>query len=82
MIDLNPFVAWQQEKPDTRRLDIKFSPYEKNGFSIYAYDSSLRTGDLVTTVEEINLEKKHEAEQRAEYERLKAKFESREDVNE
>jgi hypothetical protein len=78
MIDLTPLtplVAWQQEKPETRSLDIKFSRREKDGFSIFAFDSSMLCGQFVKTINDLDLEKEYEVKQRAEYERLKAKFE-------
>lgn len=74
MIDIEKFYHWQQEKPDTRHVEIKITPRDK-AIKVFVYDQELKQGQYVQSVNEIELENKYEAEQRAEYERLRAKFE-------
>lgn len=72
-MDLNKFYEWQQEKPQERWLSIKSDPV--SGVYIWVYDQTLMAGQRVHSVEEIDLEGKKEAEERAKYEALKAKYE-------
>lgn len=74
-IDLNQFYEWQQEKPETRSINIEANKFK--GLTIWAYDYSLMVGQLVTSAEEIDLEAAKEAKERAQFEALKAKFERR-----
>lgn len=72
-MDLNEFVTWQAEKPGKRSANITI---ETNGeVKIWVYDFDLMVGQHVKSVEEIHLEGVKEAQEKAEYERLKAKFE-------
>jgi hypothetical protein len=77
--DLNKFIEWVLEKP-TRNLELKIS---KGGESVAAWvsDSSLGAGSIqyVKSVEEINLEAEVEKWERPLYERLKAKFEPKQE---
>jgi hypothetical protein len=71
-MDLNQFVTWQAHKPNTRYLTIEAKPGKE--LSIWVYDSVLGAGQYVETVEEINLEAKKAADEKAEFERLRAKY--------
>ena len=80
MVDLNQFYAWQQEKPETRSMRIEADPFKSQDIKVWVYDYGLQAGQFVQSVDEIDLEGKKEAEERAEYEALRAKYESREAV--
>lgn len=69
-MDLNQFLEWQEEKPKSRAITIKAGYGEP--LMVWVYDRGLRTGQFVESVDEIDLEAK---EEKAEYERLKKKFE-------
>lgn len=80
MSDLNEFVAWVKEKPNTRTCNIDIdSPnrFEKDPqvqFKAWCYDYSLMTGQHVTSVREIDLEATKDAEDRRKYAELQKKF--------
>jgi hypothetical protein len=71
-MDLNKFYAWQQEKPETRSMRIEADPFKD--VTIWVYDYKLQVGQLVQSVDEIDLEGAKEAKERAQFEALKAKF--------
>jgi len=75
--DLNEFVAWVKEKPNSRIFTIKIEQ-EGLGKSVvvkpWVYDLFLMSGQTVDSVSEINLEAAKEKREREEYEKLKAKF--------
>jgi hypothetical protein len=73
MINLNQFRDWQAKDPDNRCVDIKISKYE--GTKVWVYDRILGTGQFVKSVDEIDLDGLKEVEDRAKYERLRAKYE-------
>lgn len=73
-LDLSAFVAWRNEAPERRYVSVKLEP-GMTEVRAWVYDSVLQVGDFVTCVEEINLEQKKEDRDRAEYLRLKQKFE-------
>lgn len=72
-IDLNPFIEWQAEKKESRSVDIKVG---KDRVSVWAYDHVLMEGQHVKSVDEIDLEGKKAENEKAQLERLKAKYES------
>lgn len=79
MIDLNQFATWQAKDPEDRnvKIIIEGNPGDVcNLFNPWIYVYSKRKGisQSVRSVEEIDFDASHEKEERAEYERLKAKF--------
>ena len=76
MADLNEFTKWQAEKPDSRHVKIDI---EKDRFNAWVYDYEILTGQHVQSVAEINLEAAKEEQERGTYERLKKKFEIKEE---
>lgn len=76
--DMNSFVLWQAEKPESRSVEIKVDPTrwgQANNIKVWVYDYDLQQGQHVTCVEDIDLEgevKKAELRKLAE---LKAKYE-------
>lgn len=75
-MDLNQFIEWQKKKSKSRHVDIKITPW---GTKIWAYDEKLQVGQHVKNVNEIDLEAKKADEERAEFERLKKKFDKKSD---
>ena len=77
MSDLNEFVTWVEEKPNSRICTIRIEQ-EGLGKSVsvkpWVYDVLLMSGQTVASVSEINLEAAKENEERKEYEKLRAKF--------
>ena len=71
---MHRLIEWQNEKPKSRYVTIEASPL-KQPYQIWVYDSDLQVGQFVTCVEEINLEERREKKERAEYERLRKRFE-------
>ncbi len=72
-LNLNDFLTWQQEAPDKRKVSIEIgnlSKYEEQ-IKIWVYDWELKTGQHVSTVDEIDLEAKRKEEDQKEYMRLK-----------
>ena len=74
-MDLNQFLEWQEEKPKSRAITIKAGHGEP--LMVWVYDRSLRTGQFVKSVDEIDLEAEKDKKEKAEYERLKKKFEDK-----
>ncbi len=72
-MDLNQFAAWQAEKPDTRCITIEAGHGKE--LSAWVYDSELHEGQYVTSTYEIDLEGKKAADEKAEFERLRKKYE-------
>jgi hypothetical protein len=61
-VDLNQFSRWAAEKP-RRSVTIEIGdPCNNEYLNIYAYDYDLSTGQHVTSVEEIDLDAKYEAD--------------------
>jgi len=76
MPDLNKFVEWVKKDPGVRTVDIKIGGYcNAKNIKIWVYDFMLACGQYVASVDEICLEQKKEAEERANYESLKQKYE-------
>jgi hypothetical protein len=77
MPDLNAFIDWANR--GRRAVEIKINHQgfatEEITIEIHAYDYDLEVGQLIKSVEEIDLEGCKLAKEREEYERLKAKFE-------
>ncbi len=72
VVNLNDFLTWQQEAPDRRRVTIEMgSLSHKEQVKIWCYDWELKTGQHVSTVDEIDLEAKRKEEDQKEYMRLK-----------
>ena len=71
MMDLNQFQSWQQEKPETRVVKIEIDP---EGTSIFVWDRKLGMGQIVHSVDEINLEDKAEEAERKKFAELQAKY--------
>lgn len=84
-VDLNAFIQWVLQKPDSRCVDIEIGQRETDGDStkhivglkIWAYDDYLQTGKLVRSVSEIDLEHFKEERDKAKYAELKARFEKK-----
>ena len=76
MTDLNQFAEWQKGNK-SRFIEIKINARETR---IWAYDSSMEVGQFVQSVEEIDLAARKEQKERAEFERLRAKFEQKESL--
>ena len=74
-MDLNQFLEWQEEKPKSRAITIKAG--HGDPLMVWVYDRDLRTGQFVKSVDEIDLEAEKAKEEKAEYERLKKKFEDK-----
>lgn len=77
MTDLNKFREWQREKP-RRHVNIKIGdPSSPDELKIWCYDYNLQVGQHVQDVSEIDLEAAKEKEERAQYKKLKQKYEGR-----
>jgi len=76
MIDLNQFYQWQQEEK-SRTVTIKIGEFgEPEKLKVWVYDYKLDAGQHVTSVDEIDLEAEKERRERAEFERLRSKYET------
>ena len=75
-MDLNQFYQWQQEK-QSRSVTIKMGEcLEPNKLTVWVYDYRLGAGQHVTSTDEIDLEAAKERRERAEFERLRCKYET------
>ncbi len=72
-MDLNQFATWQVEKPDTRCITIKAGHGEE--LNVWVFDRKLMIGQYAKSVDEIDLEAEKAADEKAEFERLRAKYE-------
>lgn len=72
-MNIDGFIKWQAEKPNTRSVDIDI---DKSGFRAWCYDIDLMAGQRVTDASQIDLEGAKTAKERAEFERLRAKFDA------
>ena len=70
-MDLSQFQSWQQEKPDTRTVKIEIEP---DRTTIFVWDRNLRVGQIVNSVDQINLEGRVEEEERKKFAELQAKY--------
>lgn len=78
-MNLNDFAKWQSENPAARSFEIKMEPArhgKQSTLSAWVYDYDLMIGQLVRSVEEIDLMAHHEKEEREKLAELKAKYES------
>lgn len=76
--NLNDFIKWQSENPAARSFEIKSEPARhgrKASLSAWVYDYDLMVGQLVHSVEEIDLAAQREKEEREKLAELKAKYE-------
>ena len=73
MTDLNQFAEWQAENKN-RSVEIKINARETQ---IWVYDNDLEAGQFVKSVGEIDLAARKEQKERAEFERLKERFEKK-----
>ena len=71
MIDLSQFQAWAKEGP-RRAVDIKIR--EGKVETIWVFDYNLMEGQHVQSVGEIDLEGEQVKAEKAEFERLSAKY--------
>ncbi len=71
-MDLNTFLKWQEEKPDSRSVEIKLN---RGAVTIWVWDYDIMMGQHVTSVDEIDLDGTAERREKAELERLKKKYE-------
>lgn len=65
--DLNKFKDWVKDS-ETRSVKIELS---NRGSAIFVYDRAIKEGQLVNSVDEIDLETKAKEEKIKEFERLK-----------
>ena len=65
--DLNKFKDWVKDS-ETRSVKIELS---NRGSTIFVYDREIREGQLVNSVDEIDLETKAKEEKIKEFEKLK-----------
>lgn len=55
-IDLNQFIDWVEERPQTRMVNIEINNCARSkDLSVWVYDYELRAGQIVESVEEIDL---------------------------
>ena len=74
-MDLNQFVKWQKIHPSSEvTIEIGKQP-GTHEITIWVYDYTLMAGQHVKSVDEIDLQKKRDKEDRRKYEELKKKFE-------
>lgn len=73
-MDLNQFLEWQKEGKD-RTVTIEIgSRSNSEKIHVHAYDYKLQVGQAVKSVDEIDLEAEKTKREKAEYERLRRKF--------
>lgn len=78
-MDLNQFLEWQRaEKGRTVSIELGH-PRNQKHIKVWAYDYDLATGQHVQSVDEIDLEAEKGKEEKAQYERLKKKFDKKSD---
>lgn len=74
-MDLNQFLEWQRAGK-SRTVSIELgNPRNQKHIRVWAYDYDLCTGQHVKSADEIDLEAEKLKYEKAEYERLKRKFE-------
>lgn len=75
MVDLQGFIEWQRAKP-RRSVHIELGGVvDDDAVAIWVYDWNLKVGQIVSCVEEIDLERVKEEKERKLLEELKAKYE-------
>lgn len=70
--EIQKIIDWAKEKPTTRKAEINT---ENGEVSVWVYDKALCEGQIVKNVNEIKIEEKQAKKEKAEYERLKQKYE-------
>lgn len=76
MDDFAALKQWVKEGQGTRTVEIKIGQrQDSNHYNIFAYDFELEEGQYIDTLEQLNLEKKKENNERRLYEKLRAKYE-------
>ncbi|MCL6611206.1 MAG: hypothetical protein K6T66_06675 [Peptococcaceae bacterium] len=85
-MDLNSFVDWVNEKPQTRSVSIEIkrqtlypatnaATRAGSEVTVWVYDHVLETGQFVKSVDEIDLERRKEEKERLLLQQLKKKYE-------
>jgi len=85
-VDLNSFVDWVNEKPQSRTVHIEIqmrssypSAYAVTKASaeikVWVYDRGLEVGQFVKSVDEIDLERRKEEKEKILLQQLKQKYE-------
>lgn len=75
MPDLSKLIDWVKAGDGKRTITIHIGDYDnKNLLNIYAFDFNLGEGQTVNSADEIDIEGKKEAREKAEFERLKARY--------
>ena len=76
MIKFDELEAWQAEKPDSREVTVKIRNLRgKREVDVTVYDSTLMEAQVnITSVSDIDLEGRHAAKEREEFQRLSQKF--------
>jgi len=76
-MDLNQFIEWQKQDMN-RMVTIEIGVRGNiRKIQVWAYDYKLKVGQIVQSVDEIDLEAKKAEQEKAEYERLRKKFEEK-----
>lgn len=70
--NLDEFIEWQKEKPQTRSVEIKIN---SRGIEAWVFDRDIVTGQFVKSVSEIDIYAAKERRDREQYEALKKKYE-------
>lgn len=75
-MDISGFIEWQQAKPN-RIVKIELGSVVRSDHrKIWVFDYDIMSGQYVSDVSEITLDEERERRDRAELERLKAKYEA------
>ncbi len=70
--NFDEFIAWRNEKPNSRTFKVEVEP--KGEFKVWAYDYVLGTGQHVTAASQIDLEGKAETNERTRLKELLKKY--------
>lgn len=76
-MDLNQFLEWQRQDKNrvvTIEIGVRSNSEE---IHVWVYDYKLQVGQIVKSVDEIDLEAEKAKEEKAVFERLKKKFEDK-----
>ncbi len=79
---LQKLINWVKNSKTRRAVDVTIDGTDSSNIEIWAYDYSLREGELINleqinSIDKLDLKAKSETRQQEEYEALKAKFEKR-----
>lgn len=73
--DLNAFKKWVKDGNGNRKVTINIGEYDNKDFlNIHVYDFNLNGGQAVRSVDEIDIEKANEADEKALLQRLQSKY--------